>query len=433
MLNDRQALIDSQRSLARDHRAAGHLDDALIADFTALALQADSADMYGQLGHLSLRHGRLVRAIEAYSEAVNRAPDDLALRQGLVAAFEAAGRHSEAAVHRDHILSRQCVFVDEAPEERRRVLILAVAGLGNVPLEAILPKRVNTWILWYVEYAKDPNQVLPPYDLVFNAMGDADKGQSARNLVDQFLSNCTKPVLNLPTRVDPTRRDLLPSHLADLADVIVPSTILVPSALLAGPELDQRLADAGMRLPIMVRPLGSHGGEGILRAESLDQLRAFKTADPQVYLTQYRDTAGPDGYFRKYRMIFANGGIYPYHQAISKKWLVHYFSADMLAEPWKREEEARFLLDPQSTLGPRAYRAVQAIADRLGLDFGGIDFTLSADGQVVVFEANATMAVHLADSRETFPYKHEVVPRIFEAVETMLAARMADAADTKWA
>jgi hypothetical protein len=119
--------------------------------------------------------------------------------------------------------------------------------------------------------------------------------------------------------------------------------------------------------------------------------------------------------------------VLPYHLAISPKWLVHYFSADMMAAPWKREEESRFLADPARALGPRAMAGLAAIEMRLGLDFGGIDFTLLPDGRVLVFEANATMAVHLTDKIEDFPYKHETVPRIFEAVETMLARLSAHA------
>jgi hypothetical protein len=227
--------------------------------------------------------------------------------------------------------------------------------------------------------------------------------------------------LNLPIYVDRTRRDRMPALLGNMPDVVMPQTVLVDTALLSAPDLADHLQRFDLRFPILVRPLGSHGGEGILFAETLDQLRGFKTPDPQVYLTQFHDTRGSDGYFRKFRMIFVDGKVLPYHLAISRKWLVHYFSADMMAEPWKREEESRFLLSHETALGARAMRGLQAICERLALDFGGIDFTVLDDGRVLVFEANATMAVHLSDKIDDFPYKHQSVPRIFEAVEEMLA------------
>jgi hypothetical protein len=54
------------------------------------------------------------------------------------------------------------------------------------------------------------------------------------------------------------------------------------------------------------------------------------------------------------------------------------------------------------------------------LDFAGIDFAVLPDGCLLVFEANATMLVHLRDSIADFPYKHLHVPKIFEAVDAML-------------
>ena len=124
--------------------------------------------------------------------------------------------------------------------------------------------------------------------------------------------------------------------------------------------------------------------------------------------------------YRKYRIIYVDRVPYAYHLAISRHWLVHYFSADMLAEPWKREEERAFLENPVHILGPQAMAAITAIGHRLDLDYGGIDFSILPDGRVLIFEANATMLVHLKDSAEDFPYKHQVVPKIFAAFDAML-------------
>jgi hypothetical protein len=64
------------------------------------------------------------------------------------------------------------------------------------------------------------------------------------------------------------------------------------------------------------------------------------------------------------------------------------------------------------------------VARRLDLDYGGMDCALTSDGRVLVFEANATMLIHLNESRDEFPYKHRYVPRIFEAVSRMVARRL---------
>jgi hypothetical protein len=92
----------------------------------------------------------------------------------------------------------------------------------------------------------------------------------------------------------------------------------------------------------------------------------------------------------------------------------------MLAAPWKREEEARFLQKPSAALGPRAMAALEDIGKRLDLDFAGIDFSLDPSGKLLVFEANATMLLHLQDEAAVFPYKHVHVPNIFNAFDAML-------------
>jgi hypothetical protein len=105
-------------------------------------------------------------------------------------------------------------------------------------------------------------------------------------------------------------------------------------------------------------------------------------------------------------------------------WLVHFYSADIPEAPWKREEEEeRFLVDPRTALGAKAMDAIGAIARRMDLHYAGIDFSLLADGRVVVFEANATMLVHLRDPIEQFPYKHVHVPAIIAAFDAMVGCR----------
>jgi hypothetical protein len=70
---------------------------------------------------------------------------------------------------------------------------------------------------------------------------------------------------------------------------------------------------------------------------------------------------------------------------------VHYFSADQVRTPEAIAEEEAFLTNPRAALGERAMRAIEAAAKRIDLEYFGIDFALDADGNVLFFEANATM------------------------------------------
>jgi hypothetical protein len=57
------------------------------------------------------------------------------------------------------------------------------------------------------------------------------------------------------------------------------------------------------------------------------------------------------------------------------------------------------------------------------LDYGGIDFGLTRQGEVLLFEANATMVVNPPDPDERWAYRQAAVDRIYAAVQRMLLDR----------
>ena len=101
---------------------------------------------------------------------------------------------------------------------------------------------------------------------------------------------------------------------------------------------------------------------------------------------------------------------------------MHYFSADMIDHPAKRDEGFRFLEAPAEVLGPRALAALAAIGQRLDLDYCGADFSLLPDGRVLLFEANATMLVH-PETEPVLERKNTHIDRILEAFDVLLEPR----------
>jgi hypothetical protein len=150
-----------------------------------------------------------------------------------------------------------------------------------------------------------------------------------------------------------------------------------------------------------------------------------QTPYPDYYVSRYHDYRSADGYFRKYRFIFVDRKVYPYHLAIGHEWLLHYFSADMPHHAWMRAEEEAFLADFRQVFAAPLVDALEAIAAVLDLDYAGIDCSIAPDGSLLVFEANAAMLVHLTDSQDMYPYKHRYVPRIAEAIDEMVQRRLA--------
>jgi hypothetical protein len=189
------------------------------------------------------------------------------------------------------------------------------------------------------------------------------------------------------------------------------------------------LAADGLRFPLLLRAPGFHTGRHFRYLENREALADAVAGLPggELLAIQYHDARGPDGMARKYRAMFIDGVVYPWHLAISADWKVHYFTAAMAANAAHREEERRFLDDMPAVLGQRAMTALGAIGTTLGLDYAGVDFALTGDGSVLVFEANATMVISPPAVDPMWDYRRRVVADVLEAAGNLLSRRADDA------
>jgi len=154
--------------------------------------------------------------------------------------------------------------------------------------------------------------------------------------------------------------------------------------------------------------------------DGLAELGGSRAAAGEVTAIEYLDARGADGWVRKYRVMMVGGRLYPLHLAISKQWKVHYFSADMRDRPEHREEEAKFLADMPGVLGEKAMAALERLLATMRLDYGGIDFAVNQKGEILLFEANATMVVEQPDEDPRWDYRRAAVERIHAAVRDLL-------------
>ena len=425
---ERAAAIDPERAavhlnlgnayveLDQAEQAADHL-------LSALAIDPTLKEAHASLGSVFLLAGEVEAAEHHCRLALTLDPDMLVAHQNLASLLAGQGRADEAKAHRDQVYGRQNLIVEPAEQPERTVLVLTTAESGNVPHRDLLPRRRFTRLNWFIEYAT-PGQAaeLPPYDAVFNAVGDMDFAGPTQAPMAAFLELCPKTVINHPAQVAKTGRDNLQALLAGIDHLVTPATVRLPADLIAEQGLARAAAAAGLSVPMLVRPIGSHGGRGLVLADTAEALDAVPVkAGAEVYVTAYHDFQSPDGWWRKYRMIFVDRQPYPYHLAISRDWLVHYESADMPGDPERLAEERRFLDDPEAVLGPQAMAAIRAIGARMDLDYCGIDFTLLPDGRVLVFEANATMLVHRELERGPLAHKNPAVETICAAFQALLS------------
>jgi Flp pilus assembly protein TadD len=455
------AIIQNDLAVVLDR--LGRADEAMAAADRAVVLAPDFAIAHGNRGYMLLNRERFGDAVDAELLALSHLPHELteariSVVQTLVQAAIKAGRQAEAestirgeiAAGRAELemMGQLANFLDKAgrPDEalavrndlaRRTglrqsgedegataVLVLAGAFGGLAPVRYLLDPEVFTILNFTLLSADQPDAPLGEVDIdslrrvdvVFSSLADVDHDGGQFEAAAEVCARIGRPVVNPPASIGRTGRHNAAALFGDIPDMIVPEVRYIDRAGLAALTIDA---------PVLVRTAGSHGGEDLVRIGSDAEKDAFlaKATTDQLMVSPFHHFQSPDGHWRKYRLIFVDRQVFPYHLAIGDHWLVHYWRALMERSEGKKAEEERFLDDWRGVFGERAARAVEEAARRLDLDYGGMDCALTDDGQVLLFEANACILIHLDEDKASFPYKHRHVPKIREAFTRLVKER----------
>lgn len=298
-----------------------------------------------------------------------------------------------------------------------RVLVLISAVGGNIPTKLLLSNQIFDVAVLVVE-GFDTSRPLPAHDVVFNAVGDADICMAALDAADRILALTRAPVVNRPDRVRPTDRMTNADRIGQLPDVRAPRMVLV--------DRSQVAAQAEIfGYPLLLRTPGYHTGRYFQKVDTAAGLDVALADLPgeRLLAIEYLDARDAEGFARKYRVMMIDGALLPLHMAASRNWLVHYFTADMAEQQRYREEEAIFLADMPSAIGEKAMAALLAIQASLELDYGGVDFAVDGDGNLLFFEANATMIILPPPADPIWDYRRETTERALKAAAEMILAK----------
>ena len=436
---DQAIALDATYATAHANRgdvlhAAGRFEEALDEYLTALRLAAsapakDRTSILHAAAKTATKAGKLER-VAAAAEAALALDDSPDLAEQTAMILEDLGRRDEALDIRNH-QARVAGVRRAGPGQgaAARVLVLGGVGAGHVPVRYLLDtEQLETWSLGMLS----PDQgdaplgavsfeTLRDADLVFSTLGDVDRNGGQLDAARALCARLGKPVLNPPGGIGKTARDNAPALFGGIDGLIVPEVHRTSPEALAATRIDA---------PLLVRPAGDHGGENLTLLKNAADRDAYlaKGAGGNLVLTRFHDFRSADGHWRKYRFIFVDRQVFPYHLAIGDDWLVHYWRAEMGRYDWKKAEEERFMTDWRCVFGAAGAEAVDAVARRLDLDYGGMDCALTEDGRVLFFEANACILVHLDEPPRAFAYKHRYVPQIREAFTRLVLDRASRAA-----
>jgi tetratricopeptide (TPR) repeat protein len=362
--------------------------ESAVASFEqAIALDPGDADSLYWLGGIRQRQGEIEAARNAYAQAAAIQP----------------------------LIRRPAI---RSPADFRVLALYAPFG-GNTPMEYLFKNATydaDTLAL-FESNTYDAEVFRPGVHVVVNLISDVDQGAAVLPLAADLVEALGQPTINHPRKILRTSRDAVADLLSGIPGCRIPKILRQTAGSALSPEEVRAVFPSVSTL--LARPVGTHGGDDFEQVTPAELAACLaQPVETDRYLIEYVDYRSADGYFRKYRFIFVDDQILPYHLAIADGWKVHHVNTDMANQPWMQEEEAAFLSQPSSVFGAGHYRALQEIRRRIGLEYFGIDCSLDRSGNLVVFEVNASMLVH--DDNSQFPYKDPAVRRIKSAFDAML-------------
>ncbi|WP_147440742.1 RimK family alpha-L-glutamate ligase [Paraburkholderia sp. RAU2J] len=314
-----------------------------------------------------------------------------------------------------------------------KVLVLKAPGdlMANTPFECLLENADLQVEVLYVDTRPLGDAELPEHDVIFVAACASDETAGVLAQIASLTSGTGCRVLNRSEHIAKTMRDTAYALLGAAPGICMARTVRlsrerVNEAASGALQLSEVL---GANYPLIIRPMGSHAGQGLAKVSDAQELARYMAESDAVeyYMAPFIDYSSADGLFRKYRIVMIEGTPFVCHMGISKEWMVHYPYAEMSMHPDRREEESHLMASFDTDFAVRHREAFRNVAELTGLDYVGFDCAETSDGLLLIFEIATGMVVHDLDDQSIFPYKVPQIRRVADAFHEMLRRAAASA------
>jgi hypothetical protein len=231
---------------------------------------------------------------------------------------------------------------------------------------------------------------LTGYKVLLNLITEPEGNAKVLETLRKLLRGVRGRVINRPEAVLRSTRDEVARLLKGIPGLIVPQTVRLNGAK---PALAAAaIARAGLATPFILRQVGTHSGKIVGLFNDVDEGVAALTPGDHV-ATEFVDFASADGLYRKYRAFFIGERILLRHMLVSDDWNVHAKDRSrFMAERPDTVAEEQELIESEDPFLPGVREVLEQVRDRMPLDFFGMDYGVTQSGEVVLFEANATMS-----------------------------------------
>jgi hypothetical protein len=264
---------------------------------------------------------------------------------------------------------------------------------GSTDLGRLLPETVvrHRLVVTPEFLRRTPRPDLSGYPVIANLITEAEHNARILRDVETLLRGVPGRIINPPDAVLRSTRDRVAELLAGIDGLIAPKTVRLPGD---APEIAAgTLTGAGVELPIILRQAGTHGGKIVGVFDSIEQATDALEPGRDHIATRFVDFRSDDGLYRKFRVFFIGNRRILRHMLIYDNWIVHgHARSEFMAPRPELIAEERAMFESDRPFPARVEPVFDAVRSRMPLDFFGMDFALTRDQQVVLFEANATMS-----------------------------------------
>jgi hypothetical protein len=296
-----------------------------------------------------------------------------------------------------------------------------IDNIGSTDLHQLRTRDPREYARLHVppDYFEQPLRYnLGQYDLLLNLVTDADLNPRVLANLARLVDGFPRRVVNPPAAVLRTTRDQVARACYGLPHVVAPRVLRLVSPEAAAGQAEE----AGFRFPAILRLAGTHTGEILGLIEKPDGLAPLMAPGKAHFLTEWVDFRSADGNFRKHRFFVIGGEIVPRHLLISDRWNVH--AADrqrcMSGRPGLVGEERALIEQGVAAIPRNVCAALSAISAAIGLDFFGVDCAIGEAGELILFEANATMNFFPLSDDPQFSYHTLTLTRAQRAFDRLL-------------
>lgn len=424
---DIDALLEATLAVGHDLTSPGQVTGAHFQDTTMTPSQTPLMGL-STLMRMAFKGENLMPLADTFKARAERDPRDANALMDLSIALQLHGLRDVGLDTLSLALESSRVY--ELPAKRGPGLrLLALMGPGdlmaNAPLSFLIEDSDIALTMLYLLPGDPLPTHLPEHDVAIIAISDSSQTHGLLEQLAGAVSTWPKPVLIHPEGILRTSRERAYSLLKDTSGVVSPPTAQVTrqalQALCDGQAALESVLPEGA-FPLIIRPLDSHAGHGLEKVGDLAALAQYLSASAETdfFIASFIDYSGPDGLYRKYRVVLVDGVPFAGHMGVSKHWMIHYLNAGMVDSAEKRAEEEAFMCDFDTGFAQRQRVGLRSVYQRFGLEYLVIDCAESPDGNLLVFEVDAGAVVHSMDPVDMFPYKVPAMRKIFDAFHALL-------------